>query len=212
MSGRTAAKYSNLRRSRRPRATATTRLISQETASNRAADSSGRRGSGAKLPGVRRELPRLTRLLDPEFMLDIAKTECWARMRVVARPRGASTTSRTCLARGTTGGAPAFLLGDNAKTVTVEHVAGVDVRHPTVVAAGRHHGATVYSCEPFDPESKGGVEATVRIAKADLVSKETNLRGEYGSFTELVAAGQAWCEHINARVHRETVATGPSGT
>src|SRR5258705_278338 len=104
------------------------------------------------------------------------------------------------------GGVPAYLLGDNAKTVTVEHVAGVAVRHPTVVAAGRHYGATVYSCEPFDPESKGGVEATVRVAKADLVPKETNLRGAYGSFAELVAACQAWCEHINARVHRETAA------
>jgi transposase len=102
------------------------------------------------------------------------------------------------------GGAPAYLLGDNAKTVTVEHVAGVAVRHPSVVAAGRHYGATVHSCEPFDPESKGGVEATVRIAKADLVPTETNLRGAYGSFAELVAACQAWCEHINARVHRET--------
>lgn len=76
------------------------------------------------------------------------------------------------------GGAPAYLLGDNAKTVTVEHAAGVAVRHPTVVAAGRHYGATVHSCEPLDPESKGGVEATVRIAKADLVPTETNLRGE----------------------------------
>jgi transposase len=72
---------------------------------------------------------------------------------------------------------PAYLLGDNAKTVTVEHVAGVAVRHPTVVAAGRHYGATVHSCEPFDPESKGGVEATVEIAKADLVPTEANLRG-----------------------------------
>jgi transposase len=102
------------------------------------------------------------------------------------------------------GGAPAYLLGDNAKTVTVEHVAGVAVRHPTVVAAGRHYGCTVYSCAPFDPESKGGVEAAVRIAKADLVPTETNLRGAYGSIAELVAACQAWGEHINARVHRET--------
>ncbi|HZN74624.1 MAG TPA: IS21 family transposase [Micromonosporaceae bacterium] len=102
------------------------------------------------------------------------------------------------------GGVPAYLLGDNAKTVTVEHVAGVAVRHPTIVAAGRHYGATVYSCEPFDPESKGGVEATVRVAKADLVPTETNLRGQYASFAELVAACAEWCDHINARTHRET--------
>jgi transposase len=102
------------------------------------------------------------------------------------------------------GGVPAYLLGDNAKTVTVEHVAGVAVRHPTVVAAGRHYGTTVQSCEPFDPQSKGGVEATVKIAKADLVPTDANLRGAYATFAELVTACQQWCEHINARVHRET--------
>ncbi|MFI8642994.1 hypothetical protein [Streptomyces chartreusis] len=32
-------------------------------------------------------------------------------------------------------------------------------------AAGKHYGSTVATCEPFDPESKGGVEATVKIAK-----------------------------------------------
>jgi transposase len=102
------------------------------------------------------------------------------------------------------GGVPTYLLGDNAKTVTVEHVAGVAVRHPTVVAAGRHYGATVHSCEPFDPQSKGGVEATVRIAKADLVPTDANLRGDYASFAELVAACQQWCDRVNARTHRET--------
>ena len=38
------------------------------------------------------------------------------------------------------GGAPTYLLSDNAKTVTVEHVAGIAVRHPVMVAAGRHYG------------------------------------------------------------------------
>src|SRR5207247_7490702 len=102
------------------------------------------------------------------------------------------------------GGGPAYLRGDNAKTVTVEHVAGVAVRHPVVVAAGRHYGCTVHTCEPFDPESKGGVEATVKIAKADLVPTEANLRGAYASFGELVAACDECCDHINARAHRET--------
>ena len=35
---------------------------------------------------------------------------------------------------------------------------------------------------PFDPESKGGVEATVKIAKADLVPSDANLLPAYGSF------------------------------
>ena len=44
------------------------------------------------------------------------------------------------------GGAPTYLLTDNAKTVTVEHVAGVAVRHPEMVAAGRHYGCKVETC------------------------------------------------------------------
>jgi transposase len=131
----------------------------------------------------------------------------WSRFRVVVPTWDQSLGTLVSCVDATLrriGGAPAYLLGDNAKTVTVEHVAGVAVRHPTVVAAGRHYGATVYSCEPFDPESKGGVEATVKIAKADLVPTEANLRGAYTSFAELVAACQQWCEHVNARTHRET--------
>jgi transposase len=115
----------------------------------------------------------------------------WSRFRVVIPTWDQTMGSLIACLDATlhrVGGVPAYLLGDNAKTVTVEHVAGVAVRHPTVVAAGRHYGATVHSCEPFDPESKGGVEATVRIAKADLVPTATNLRGQYASFAELVAA------------------------
>ena len=131
----------------------------------------------------------------------------WSRFRVVIPVWDQTMGSLIACLDATLrqlGGVPAYLLGDNAKTVTVEHVAGVAVRHPTVVAAGRHYGATVHSCVPFDPQSKGGVEATVRVAKADLVPTDTNLRGQYATFTELVTACQAWCEHINARVHRET--------
>lgn len=36
------------------------------------------------------------------------------------------------------GGAPTYLLTDNEKTVTVERVAGIPVRHPDIVATGRH--------------------------------------------------------------------------
>jgi hypothetical protein len=57
---------------------------------------------------------------------------------------------------------------------------------------------------PYDPETKGGAEATVKIAKADLVPTAANLRGQYASFGELEAACAAWCERINARIHRET--------
>jgi Mu transposase, C-terminal domain len=78
------------------------------------------------------------------------------------------------------------------------------VRHPTMVAVGRHYGCKVESCVPYDPESKGGVEATVKIAKRDLVPTTANLRDDYVSFVELVAAADGFCERVNARPHRET--------
>jgi hypothetical protein len=99
---------------------------------------------------------------------------------------------------------PAFALTDNEKTVTVEHIAGVPVRHPMIVAASRHYGLTIHTCVPADPESKGGSEATVRIAKADLVPTTANLRSGYNSFAELVEACEAFMGKVNGRVHRET--------
>jgi hypothetical protein len=55
---------------------------------------------------------------------------------------------------------------------------------------------------PADPQSKGGSEATVRIAKADLVPKDVNLRDHYKSFGELEAACRDFCEQVNSRTHR----------
>lgn len=105
------------------------------------------------------------------------------------------------------GGAPTYLLTDNPRTVTMDRVAGVPVRHPDIVSTGRHYGCKVETCEPFDPESKGGAENTVKIAKADLVPTSANLRPEYASFAELADACFEWCERVNARVHRETAVT-----
>ncbi|HVL03121.1 MAG TPA: IS21 family transposase [Acidimicrobiales bacterium] len=102
------------------------------------------------------------------------------------------------------GGAPTYLLGDNERTVTVDRVAGLAVRHPEMVAAGRHYGMVVQSCVPYDPETKGGVEATVRIAKADLVPTTVNLHPDYPSFAALEAACAEFCERVNARPHAET--------
>ena len=131
----------------------------------------------------------------------------WSRFRIVLptwdRKLG---TLLTCL--DTTlrrvGGAPTYALTDNEKAVTVEHVAGVAVRHPMMVAAGRHYGLTVHTCVPFDPESKGGSEATVRIAKADLVPTKANLLTGYNSFAELAEACEAFGAKVNGRTHRET--------
>jgi hypothetical protein len=88
--------------------------------------------------------------------------------------------------------------------VTVEHVAGISVRNRGMLEFARHYAVTVLTCEPADPASKGGSESTVKIAKADLVPKDTNLLDGYASFAELDAACVVFCEQVNARVHRVT--------
>jgi hypothetical protein len=93
---------------------------------------------------------------------------------------------------------------DNEKTVTTAHVAGIAVRNQDMVACARHYGVTIHTCEPCDPASKGGSESTVKIAKADLVPKDTNLLEAYDSFAQLEAACEAFCASVNARVHRVT--------
>ena len=131
----------------------------------------------------------------------------WSRFRVVI-PTWDRTLATVigCVDRAmrAAGGAPTYWLTDNEKTVTVDHVAGVPIRHPTIVAAGHHYGVTIATCVPFDPESKGGVEATVRIAKADLVPTDANLRAGYASWAELVDACDVFMAEVNARPHRST--------
>ncbi len=118
---------------------------------------------------------------------------------VVSSPGGDPDRSRTlpslvaCLDRlmRSWGGAPTYWLTDNEKPVTVAHVAGIPIRNPNLVAAAAHYGVTVATCVPFDPESKGGSEATVRVAKADLVPTDADLLDEYSSWAELVDACDA---------------------
>src|SRR5699024_5246306 len=52
-------------------------------------------------------------------------------------------------------------------------------------------------------ESKGGTDSTVRLAKADVVPTQANLRAEYDSIAELEAACEAFCAKVNGRVHRK---------
>lgn len=102
------------------------------------------------------------------------------------------------------GGCPTYGLTDNEKTATTSHVAGIAIRNPAMVAAGRHYGLTLRTCMPADPATKGGSESTVRVAKADLVPKDTNLLPAYEHFAELETACWSFCEEINARPHRVT--------
>ncbi len=131
----------------------------------------------------------------------------WSRSRVVIplRDRTAPTVfaalDRTFRILG---GAPTYVLTDNEKTVTVSHIAGVPVRNQQTVDFARHYGITVLTCQPADPATKGGSESSVKVAKADIVPRNTNLRPEYGSFAELEAACDAFMDEVNNREHRVT--------
>jgi hypothetical protein len=69
----------------------------------------------------------------------------WSRFRVVL-PAWDQTLGTLVSCVDSTlrriGGAPTYLLTDNAKTVTMDRIAGVPVRHPEMVAAGRHYPLT----------------------------------------------------------------------
>ena len=102
------------------------------------------------------------------------------------------------------GGVPTYLLTDNERTVTTDHVAGLALRHPEIVTAGRHYGLKVETCVPYDPETKGGSESTVKIAKADLVPTAANLLDDYRRFADLEEACAVFSATVNARPHTET--------
>jgi hypothetical protein len=131
----------------------------------------------------------------------------WSRFRVVLPlldKTWPSVAAAIDVALRRAGGVPTYLLTDNEKTVTVEHVAGLPVRNPAAAWFGRHYGLTIATCVPYDPASKGGSESSVKIAKADLVPAAVNLLEEYASFAGLEAACAAFCEQVNARPHRIT--------
>ncbi|HLG68171.1 MAG TPA: IS21 family transposase [Acidimicrobiales bacterium] len=131
----------------------------------------------------------------------------WSRYRVVLAlpdrtfPSLVVGIDRTLRAIG---GAPTYLLTDNEKTVTDHHVAGVPVRNRELLGVAHYYGVAIHTCVVADPESKGGTEATVRIAKADVLPRPDNLVADYREFSELEAACSEATERFNTRVHRVT--------
>ncbi|HEV8115664.1 MAG TPA: IS21 family transposase [Acidimicrobiales bacterium] len=131
----------------------------------------------------------------------------WSRFRVVLPIRDKTLPTVLVCIDATLrrfGGSPTYALTDNEKTVTIEHVARIAIRNPDMVAAAAHYGLTVATCLPADAPSKGGSEATVRVAKADLVPAEANLLPAYADWAALEAACEAFCEQVNGRPHRVT--------
>ncbi len=80
-------------------------------------------------------------------------------------------------------------------------MARITIRNADMVSAAQHYGLTIATCVVTDPESKGGSEATVRVAKADLVPCEANLLPAYPNFAALEAACDALCEEVKNQAH-----------
>ena len=82
----------------------------------------------------------------------------WSRFRVVLplwdRPM-VSVVMALDRALQRFGGAPTYALTDNERTVSIDHVCGLAVRNPRIVSVGRHHGLTIATCVPADPQSGG---------------------------------------------------------
>lgn len=131
----------------------------------------------------------------------------WSRFRVVLAlpdrtfPSLVSALDRTFRMMG---GAPTHLLTDNEKTVTTRHVAGLAVRNREILGVAHYYGVGIHTCVVADPESKGGTEATVRIAKADILPRPDNLVAAYPDFSSLERACAEATDRFNTRVHRET--------
>jgi hypothetical protein len=69
----------------------------------------------------------------------------WSRFRVVlplSDKSWPSVAGAIDTALRITGGVPTYLLTDNERTVTIEHVAGIPVRNPAAVELGRHYQLT----------------------------------------------------------------------
>jgi hypothetical protein len=131
----------------------------------------------------------------------------WSRYRVVVPLRDKTMPSVVMGLDRTLrymAGVPTYALTDNEKPVTVEHVCGIAVRNATIVEVSRHYGLTIATCEPADPQSKGGSESTVKVAKADLVPTDHNLREEYPDWPALERACLEFMADVNTRRHRST--------
>jgi transposase len=131
----------------------------------------------------------------------------WSRFRVVIPLRDKTMPSVFAALDQTfrrLGGVPTYVLTDNERTVTTEHVAGIAVRNRQMLEFARHYSVVVHTCVPADPATKGGTEAVVRISKADLVPTDANLLEAYSSFEQLQAACAAFEQTVNNRVHRIT--------
>ena len=72
----------------------------------------------------------------------------------------------------------------------------------------QHRRGTVATCLPADAPTKGGSEATVRVARADLVPTEANLLPAYRDWAALEDACAALCDEVVIVDHGRVAGNG----
>jgi hypothetical protein len=70
-----------------------------------------------------------------------------------------------------------------------------------MVSFASAYGFSIQTCVVYDPASKGGVEAAVRVAKEDLCPRDTNFRANYQTTADLIIACDDYTALVNSRVH-----------
>ena len=132
----------------------------------------------------------------------------WSRFRVVI-PVWDKTLPTIVACLDTTlrriGGVPTYALTDNERTVTIDHVAR-DRGAPPGDRRGRpalRHDHP-HLCARRIRSPRAASEATVRIAKADLVPTDGEPARGVPHVRPAGGACREFCEQVNARAHRET--------
>lgn len=97
------------------------------------------------------------------------------------------------------GGLPRAVLTDRMKTVLLDMASGAPHWHPRFQELVSALGITPRVCKPYTPQTKGKVERSVGLVKHDFWPGV-----RFTELDDLNAQARAWCDQLNARVHRTT--------
>src|SRR5438105_13554071 len=127
---------------------------------------------------------------------------CYSRMRFVTFvKRCDAKTLIRCLMEAFEyfGGLPKAALTDRMKSVLVEMEGKVPRWNPLFADFMASIGVAPRVCKAFTPQTKGKVERTVGVVKQSFWAGVS-----FSDVDDLNRQAHAWCERINARVHRTT--------
>ncbi|MFL5657081.1 MAG: IS21 family transposase [Ktedonobacteraceae bacterium] len=127
---------------------------------------------------------------------------CYSRMRFVTFvKRCDAPTMIRCLMEAFEyfGGLPKAQLPDRMKSVLLEMEGKVPRWNPLFADFMASIGVAPRVCKAFTPQTKGKVERTVGVVKQSFWAGVS-----FSDVDDLNRQAHAWCERINARVHRTT--------